>query len=389
MKNRNRLLLYLLLSLWIVISMSYYVLGTVAMREEFFHSAIYAEEPFDFEDDLQTIHNLSDAQKKLGLENGSVLRSINGQPYSGWMQMIRVVHNAKPGDRMRVGVVNPAGRQKEFEFSLRPREGPGFSLIGYIAFLLPILGVPLLGLLAGYWVVAARPHDLNAWLALLLLTFPEAAFGNIDWRFWTGWTYPIFALFSTFIDSLVFIALLWFGIFFPERWRFDVGWPWVKWVLLGATLVTRLIEAAQTVFQTYDVSKLKSIGAAVDLADQVSGWLAVICVILFLTAIVDKLLTSSTPDAKRRIRVLAIGSLVSLGPLVVIFGILPRLFGIDPHHGSWFEIVVPFVAVFPLTLAYVLIVQRAMDVRILLRIGTKYLLAKASIVGLEIAVGAP
>ncbi|MDQ2712095.1 MAG: hypothetical protein M3Y24_07680 [Acidobacteriota bacterium] len=35
--------------------------------------------------------------------------------------------------------------------------------------------------------------------------------------------------------------------------------------------------------------------------------------------------------------------------------------------------VIPFLALFPLTLAYVLIVQRAMDIRILLRMGTKYL----------------
>jgi phosphoserine phosphatase RsbU/P len=387
MKNRNSRVLYLLLSLWIVISTSYYVLGVIALREEFFNPSHYAEEPFDFEDDLQTVHNLSDAQKKLGLENGSVLRSINGQPYSGWRQLTKVIHEAKPGDLIRVGMVTPNGQQKEFSLRLNPRQGPGFSFAGYIAFLLPILGVPLLGLLVGYWVVAGRPHDLNAWLVLLLLTFPETAFGNIDWRFWTGWAYPILGLWNIFIQHLVFIALLWFGVFFPDRWRFDLQWPWVKWVLFAATMATLAIETTEIVIQHYDIAKLAAMGATVYWGDLVSGWLAAICVILFLVALVDKLLTSSTPDAKRRVRVLAIGSVVSLGPLVVIFGILPRLFGVDPHHGSWFEIVVPFIAVFPLTLAYVLIVQRAMDVRILLRMGTKYLLAKATIVGLEIAVG--
>ena len=34
---------------------------------------------------------------------------------------------------------------------------------------------------------------------------------------------------------------------------------------------------------------------------------------------------------------------------------------------------------FPLTLAYVVIVQRAMDVRILLRMGSKYLLASTTV----------
>lgn len=386
MKNRSSRWLYALLGLWIAISMGYYVLGTVALREEFFHSARYAEEPFDFKDDLQTIQNLSDAQKKLGLENGSILRSINDQPYTGWMQLTRVVHNASPGDLMRVGVTTPRGPEKQFEFRLSPRQGPDFSLGGYIAFLLPILGVPLLGLLVGYWVVAGRPRDLNAWLVLMLLSFPETGFGNIDWRFWTGWTYPVCAVWNLLIQHLVFIALLWFGIFFPDRWRFDVRWPRVKWALLGATVVTLSFEATQTFLQHYDVSRANAIGPVFHRADTVTGYVMALCVVLFLFALIDKLLTSPTPDARRRVRVLAIGSTLSLGPLLVIFGVLPS-FGIDPHHGAGFEAVVPFVALFPLTLAYVVIVQRAMDVRILLRMGTKYLLAKATIVSVEIAFG--
>jgi hypothetical protein len=61
----------------------------------------------------------------------------------------------------------------------------------------------------------------------------------------------------------------------------------------------------------------------------------------------------------------------------IILSVLP-VFGMDPHHGKWFS-AVPFLALFPLTLAYVLIVQGAMDVRILLRIGTKFLFGMASL----------
>ena len=43
-----------------------------------------------------------------------------------------------------------------------------------VAFFITILLLPLLSLLIGYWVVAARPHDLNAWLVLALLSFSEA-----------------------------------------------------------------------------------------------------------------------------------------------------------------------------------------------------------------------
>jgi phosphoserine phosphatase RsbU/P len=386
MKTRNSRLLYCLLALWIVISMSYYVLGVIALREEFFNSSHYSEEPFNFEDDLLTVHNLSDSQKKLGLENGSVLRSVNGEPYTGWRQLSSIVRATKPGESIEVGLLTPQGQERHFQVPLKPREGPGFTVAGYVAFLVPILGVPLLGLLIGFWVVAGRPHDLNAWLVLLLLTFPETGFGNIDWQFWTGWTYPIFGVWNILIEHSVDLGLFWFGLFFPERWRFDRKFPWVKWIVLAGSLTSLCIESTAIYLQHYNVAAFKAFLPISNRTDDVTGWLDAGCVILFLAAIVDKLRTSSTPDAKRRVRVLAIGSLCSLGPLTVIFGILPR-FGIDPHHGTWFEIVVPFVALFPLTLAYVMVVQRAMDVRILLRMGTKYLLARATIVGLEIAVG--
>ncbi len=383
----KRVTLYALLGLWIAVSMSCYIMGAIALREEFFNPSQYTHDPFEFEDDGQTIKKFPDKAPIAGLVKGDVLRSINGQPYTGWMQFTRVIHHAKPGDAMQVGVTTPQRQERNVSFRLKPREGPGFSIAGYIAFLLPVLGVPLLGLLVGYWVVAGRPWDLNAWLALLLLSFPETGFGNIDWRFWTGWTYPIFGVWNLFVQHFVFIALLWFGISFPDRWRFDVRWSWVKWLLLTIYVIAFLFSAEQVWLQHFAVSQLRPLNTAFQRVDLVMSSAAVFCITLFLLALLDKLLTSSTPDAKRRVRVLAIGSLISLGPLVLIFTILPH-FGINPHNGNSFMVVIPFVALFPLTLAYVLVVQRAMDVSILLRMGTKYLLARATVVALEIALGA-
>jgi sigma-B regulation protein RsbU (phosphoserine phosphatase) len=59
----------------------------------------------------------------------------------------------------------------------------------------------------------------------------------------------------------------------------------------------------------------------------------------------------------------------------VVFPVL----GLDPHHNSLYELVVLFYVIFILTLAYVLIVQRAMDLRILVRMGTKYALARGMV----------
>jgi sigma-B regulation protein RsbU (phosphoserine phosphatase) len=244
--------------------------------------------------------------------------------------------------------------------------------------------VPLICLGLGYWIVAARPHDLNAWLVLFLLSATQALFGNLDYSFWGGASLVIFGLFNAAIQTFLLMVLLWFGIYFPERWRADRRWPWVKWVILAiycCLFVIGICGLYATEFAVAQLPRLTAIGAA---ADKVGNWLNSFCIVVFLIALIDKWRTVSIADARRRLRVLAIGSALSLGPILIIFAVIP-LFGIDPHHGNWFMVLIPLIVLFPLTLAYVVVVQRAMELRILLRMGTKYLLAKATIILLQAA----
>jgi sigma-B regulation protein RsbU (phosphoserine phosphatase) len=388
MKGKSTAALYVLLVFLAIISMGYYVAGALALREEFFHSAQYARSPFQTLDDAQTVTASRQEGLKAGLSDGDVLISIDGVPYTGYVQLEDLLRRTKPGDTWRVEVRTPAGRVKRVDVRLASREGPDFGLGGLIALLAPVLGVPLLGLIVAYWIIAARPHDLNAWLVFVLLAFPESAFGNLDWSFWPNPWYIIFGLWNEFIQFFTVVALLWFGIYFPERWRADRRWPWFKWLILGLTFCTFAFTLTLQVQRQFDVRRVRPLLRLEAWSDQINGWIWALCCVLFLVALFDKLRSASTSDARRRLRVLAIGSGLSLAPLLIIFAILPK-FGIDPHHGKWFTaIVVPIVALFPLTLAYVLIVQRAMDVRILLRIGTKYLLARATLLSLEIGVAA-
>jgi hypothetical protein len=57
---------------------------------------------------------------------------------------------------------------------------------------------------------------------------------------WGGFWYVIFAAWHLVVELLALPALLWFGLFFPERWRLDVRFPWVKWIVL-ATQVSALV----------------------------------------------------------------------------------------------------------------------------------------------------
>jgi phosphoserine phosphatase RsbU/P len=385
MKSKATLGLYVLLIVFATFSMGYYVAGALALREEFFHASRYVRAPFDFRDDGQTLKDVRNEATVAGLSNGAFLLAIDGVPFTGIAQIHDILMHTNPGQIIRFAARAPSGKVQEIQIRLASIEGPDFSLGGYIAFLTPILGVPLLGLLIGYWVVAARPRDLNAWLVLLLLAFPETAFGNLDWSFWPEPWYILFFLWHVLVQDLVFPALLWFGFLFPERWRLDRRLPWFKYAILAATFVVSVLQLGFLLAQHFSVQSIRSLTRLQMWTDRISSWLAVTCMLLFLAALFDKLRSPSKADARRRLRVLAIGSALSLGPLVIIFTVVP-LFGMDPGTGNWFSVVIPFLSIFPLTLAYVLIVQRAMDVRILLRMGTKYLLARATVLTAEVAL---
>jgi phosphoserine phosphatase RsbU/P len=373
---------YLLLFLWALISVGYYTAGGIALREEFFHATSYARGPFGLGDDALTVNYMRPEAKEAGLANGDVIQTLNGKLYTGYFQRNTELRHSKPGDYSNVQVKTSGGRMKEVRIRLAPMEGPGFTFGGYVAFLTPVLGVPLLGLIVGIWVVAARPRDLNAWLVLMVLSFMETSFGNLDWSFWTGGLYVTFWLWNLFLQVMAFPALLWLGIYFPERWRVDRRWPWIKWLILAIAIYELAENVLISGVQNFAVQSIPSLAALNAWSDRIGSGIAVICQLIFLAAVFDKLRSASTPDARRRLRVLAIGSGLSLGPLIIMFTILPY-FGINPGQDPMFEVVIPFVALFPLTLAYVVIVQRAMDVRILLRMGTKYLLARVTLIAIE------
>jgi phosphoserine phosphatase RsbU/P len=375
---------YVLLVVYIVISLTYQVVASVSLIVGYFDLRHQVQAPFDIGFYHPVLKDLSEPAKRAGLVAGDRIESLDSVPYRGRALWQSTRWYAHPGEVLRVGVRRPNGTHAIVSVAL---VGESATVqIGDAIFLIFLhILVPLFCLIIGYWIVLARPKELNAWLILLLLTFPQAVIVVSTYNSWPGIWLALRLGWHLIPEILAPGALLWLGLLFPERSRIDLRLPWLKW-LIGAVLTCCGGVGLATDFSTwYDLPLIASRTTLDAAATRVINWMFVLCVVLYWVAIFDKLRTASTADARRRLRVLYLGSVLGLGGALVIFGALPW-FGIpDPSRIRWLAYLgAMFLLVFPLTLAYVVVVQRAMDVRLVIRQGLQYTLARRGVLVLQI-----
>jgi sigma-B regulation protein RsbU (phosphoserine phosphatase) len=396
MKRRKRKsaspgLLRFLIGLWILASLTYWIAGVVDLWQNEVHWDQRVDTPFRFGSDSRQIYDdgLKPEARAVGLAAGDRIEQLNGANYSGLAQWDTILSESHSGDILDVGYTRPNGSAGTATLALVRNE----ALHGRIS---PVLGfwrdffitglLPLICLLIGYWVVFTRPADRNAWLLLVLLTFPSCVF--ITSGLATGVGLFLREFWYQTIQLAGAPALLLFGIYFPERSRIDARAPWGKWVLLGVFGLCIAVLYPAVYQDYYGGGDGPLLMRASNVAGTIVNFLNLLWVGLFLILTLDKLRSASTQDARRRLRVLLTGMSVGVGSLLLVFVLLPH-FGVNSFQPRWYVLRYAGAVIFmlaPLTLAYVVVVQRAMDVRVLLRTGTRYALARASLWVLQIAL---
>ena len=381
-------LLYLLLVVFVACSMVYEVMGVLAFYQSGVDGSTHVRTPFSTGDDDRTIDTLQPEAINAGLLKGDKIVAFDGRWYEGrnqWLKAMAGGSNAlRPGDVLSMSTLREDGSVHLLHITLveRKRLSGSEALTAIAVQLMP----PLLCLFIGYWVAFARPRDSNAWLLLVVLTLPEVTYIRPDW--WPGAWLAFLGSWFMIFQSLGPLCLLLFGIYFPERWRFDIRFPFLKWFVI---VPTALGFACLTYVQTMQSFFASDAGP---ILGTISRWtanildpLSLFCVVAYCIAILDKLHSATTADGRRRMRVICAGSLVGLGSLLLVFVLIPHIFETSERLEPVRIIGAVLILALPLSLAYVVVVQRALDVRILLRIGTRYALARATIVILELAIG--
>lgn len=354
------------------------------------HADRLSRDPFSFDADSRKIGSVQPEAEHAGLAKGDILESLNGSPYTGLAQWDEITNTAPPGEVVDVGFRRPDGREATASIMLVP-DYEWIARSGWKGLLQQsMLFMPaLVCMLVAYWVVLAKPAEPNAWLILLLLCFPEIVFAlgtglaTGGWLFFREFYYRFFQEFGP-------LALLPFGIYFPERSRVDVKLPWLKWVILLPAIACGILSIGLAFRRLYFGGAPPWLVRIETTSDRIENALALACVILYLLLIFDKLRSASSQDARRRLRVLIAGTGFGGTVLLVVFVLLPH-FGIHPNAEKHLWLAYTGALLFlvaPLTLGYVVLVQRAMDVRILLRTGTKYALARATLISAQFILGA-
>ncbi|HEU5021761.1 MAG TPA: SpoIIE family protein phosphatase, partial [Bryobacteraceae bacterium] len=336
-----------------------------------FHGSQAPAAPFVIETASRTIGS--------GPLRGDEILSLNGRPFSSARQFSDAIAQSRPGGRLRLVVSQPSGSAMETDVTIASETVSDYPAAANFAivFCLYIL-VPFVCLGLGFAVAFIRPRDINAWLLLLLLMGFSGFTGSPDWHR----SLPDISLaWQTFCAATWALWMMLFAIYFPARLELDRRRPWLKYLVIVPSVAGEALFWGIFWLWTRDIN-------AASRWRGLLNWLYVYRIVfqmvgvgVFFAAFGFKWHTERAPDERRRLNILRIGASVSLFPtFLIVVNSLIR--GRDVFAGVPWEIEVPalcMLALFPLTMAYVIVVERAMDLRVVVRQSVKYTLARGGL----------
>ncbi len=352
------------------------------------HGAEYVLAPFDVDALTRAITPLTEGS---GLRKGDVLLAVNGKPLEGLADFEGALRKSRRGDVLRVRVRSANSEEKDLAVSPRPFTYLGFAAgtPAYPWVILVRIAMPLLCLALGFWVAAVRVEDRSAWLLLLLMLSIANQIG--DSRTLEGnqdSLQPFLTGFGQGLANVATTVLALFGIVFPERLGIDRRLPWLKWLVLAPLVVRSAMNAVTTGLLLHHLNAAAALNgspvsrmfAAVILPMQAAA------LAMFFIALTYKSITAESRDARRRLLLLDAGAAAGILPLSAAFVFFAVTTG---RWEGWVAVfAIALVAVFPLTMAYVIVVHRAMDVRVVIRQGLQYLLATRGIRAAQFVISA-
>lgn len=377
MPQRSARIQYALLALVAMLAFTHVYLGAKSNYQGLVHGQFRARLPFSDSFYGPLVARARQEGIAAGLQNDDTVLAVNGRPYTGIIILLEEVRHSRPGQPLTVTYRRGESPPVTTAVILHAERDVPASPVAWVlhfAFLL----IAVFCLLVGIYVVFARPGSMFAWLILGILGYFAPLF--IDTAALSGHLKLLIQVWSDMAQTAMPLCLMVFGIYFPERSSTDIRLPWIKWLIAAPILLLFPTDILYIYGHNYNFAASAWLDPAFYRITVTESIFSALAISYFFLNLAPKL-ALSTGDARRRLRILYFGSVIGLSPFFVLFVIsLVRKTDFGQDISNWIIVTVLSVLLFfPLSLAYVVVVQRAMDLRILIRQGTKYFFARQSL----------
>src|SRR5579872_2271874 len=380
---------YVCLALLFALASAYQIRSAIFAFPNYFHLkvAVYPFTP-NYDKGRPVIQFPTKNARQSGIQNGDTLLAVNGRPVTGLAVFGEAIRTAKPGDILTVQFLRHGDAAPRLAtFSLEQAIAPPISLPA-ASLLIVKLVIPTFCILLGFWVTAVRPRDPSAWCLFLIMLF-FSVFYSAGVESWGPVVRDVAEAYRLTVANTWPIFMLLFGLYFPEPFteRDPAWWTWAKRTVITLLIVSCVVNVIAGLGQLENFASVAPLSAVVDRLSSVDFLLSFAAIGAFFACIATKMRQAVTPDAKRRLRLLYVGSSVSMGPACILF-IVQNIKGgeLEQIFPEWLVLsALSLMLLFPITLAYVIVVHRAMDVRVVIRQGLQYGLAKTGIRVLQFA----
>ena len=383
-RQKSPLVQYILLGVLFAVACAYQARATIASFPGFLEKGSAAW-PFlvGYSHGQPTAVFVRPEARAAGVHEGDAVTRVNGRPLTGKAVFGEATRMAKPGDQLRVTVRNP---DSAAEWDATIRLGAASEQLNWAWALVVMLKVvmPVFSIALAFWVAFVRPRDIAAWLLLGVLLGLSNLF-SAGTESWGRGIRDLGTLCYMAANQLWPICMLYFGLYFPEPFpaRRARIWVWFAKRILGPLLlVNAVVQTVIAVGQVENYASVARLDAVWQRFSQLWFFLSLAAIGSFFINISTKASMVTSADTKRRLRLLYAGTTVSMLPTFLLI-VIARFKGGGELEQVFPELLVlgslALMLLFPITLAYVIVVQRALDVRVVVRQGLQYALATGAI----------
>lgn len=337
------------------------------------HRSQYVDLPFYLADYTTKIDAVPKAYEKSGLKVNDQVLALNNEPLTGLKMLAQVRFGLRPGDSLLVKVSRmEEGQRRIVDVPVRMR-GISADPFNWAISLSINVFLDLSCLFVGFYIAFARPRDPLAWLAMaMLLSFTQTASSGTSWALWPPWRELLFVYHPILSNSWPFWLVL-FALYFPVPFEYIKRHRWPQWVLALPCIVLAALEIYGDFRASSRIAELGWLAPVIQRANRPVTVLFTLYILAFFYLLIAKKHRLPNSDAQRRMNLIIAGCTAALCP---IFPVALAESGITPRLPLWIvTICLLMLALFPITMAYVIVVQQAMDVRMVVRTGVRYAIA--------------